>query len=51
MIQNAVIKPYDTSRIIVLLIREKIECQINRDKHELDSLSITNKYEHPSCVV
>ena len=42
MIQNVVIKPYDTSRIIILPIREKRGCQINRDRCELDSISITN---------
>lgn len=51
MIQNAVVKPYDTSKIIVLPIEEKIECQINKDRRELDSLFITNKYDHPGCVV
>lgn len=51
MIQNAVMKSYDTSRTIVLPIAEKIECQTNKDRRKLDSLSITNKYEHPSCVV
>ena len=51
MIQNAIMKPYNTSKIIVLPIEENMECQIDRDRRELDSLSTRNKYKHPSCVI
>lgn len=36
-------KLYDTSKIIILPIAEKIKCQISKNKNELDSLFITNK--------
>ena len=39
---------YNINRIIVLPIAEKMDGWINRDKREVDGLSITNKYEHSS---
>lgn len=44
-------KPYNTSKIIVLPIEKKMQCEINRDRHELDSLSITNKHEYLNYVI
>lgn len=48
MIQNAVMDPYNINRIIILSITKKIEDEMDRDKRELNSLSITKKYKYSS---
>lgn len=42
---------YNTSRIIILPIVEKIKYQIDQNKRELNSSSIINKYKHLNRVI